>query len=141
MDLLGSVVQADRSSEAQTFAKALAMWNEVASDLDLPKAQVLTEKRKGKLKARLQECGGLSGWVTALAKVRESAFLTGGNKQNWRADLDFMLQQSTFTKLMEGRYDNRTHRADATANGGRVAIGEDYLAEIVRGMGGEVALG
>jgi len=83
-------------------------WNDMASKAGLPKVQRLTDPRKRSLSARLAECGGLEGWQTALTKVRDSPFLIGENKSNWKADFDFLLQQKSFTKLMEGGYDGTT---------------------------------
>jgi uncharacterized protein YdaU (DUF1376 family) len=90
------------------LAAAFELWNKMAIDHpSLPKAQHLTDTRKKRLQQRLIECGGIDGWQAALAKVSASAFCQGGNDRGWVADLDFMLQQSSFTRLMEGKYDNR----------------------------------
>lgn len=89
------------------FDEALKAWNLLASEKNLSKVQRLTEPRKRSLAARLAECGGLEGWQSAIAKVRGSPFLTGDNDRNWRADFDFLLQQKSFTKLMEGGYDGQ----------------------------------
>ena len=91
-------------------------WNELAAEAGLPAMQVLTKPRRTKLRARLTECGGLDGWAYALGKVRDSPFLRGQNKTGWKADFDFLLQQKSFTKLMEGAYD----RAKQTDGWGEV---------------------
>lgn len=89
------------------FSEALELYNAMAGANGLPKAQTLTPKRKTHLKKRLDEIGGLDGWRVALEKVAASDFLKGGSETGWRASLDFLLQQSSLTKLMEGTYDNR----------------------------------
>jgi hypothetical protein len=94
------------SNKAELDA-AVDVWNTMAIAAQLPKIQRLTEPRKKHLKARLGECGGLEGWRMACHKIADSPFLTGENKSNWRADFDFVLQQSSFTKLMEGKYDGQ----------------------------------
>ena len=83
---------------------ALMLYNEMAERAGLAKAQRLTTTRKSKLARRLTECGGIEGWKDALEKVEASPFLTGDNSQGWRASFDFLLQESSFTKLMEGVY-------------------------------------
>ena len=93
--------------------QALSDWNTMADRAGLPTAQRLTKTRRAKLNARLKECGGLAGWADALARVEASSFLTGDNPRGWRADLDFMLQESSFTKLIEGRYDDREPNTSA----------------------------
>lgn len=97
----------DRSAEAE----ALNLWNAAAERVGWPKAQRLTDTRRRALKLRLAECGGLDGWSTALSKAEASAFLTGktgrtGGHENWRCDLDFILRQAKFTKLLEGGFDD-----------------------------------
>lgn len=94
---------------------ALDAWNVTAAKTGLPVAQRLTDPRARKLAARLAECGGIDGWKSALAKLEESAFLTG-QKTDWRADFDFMLQAKSFTKLMEGAYDDQPSLANGNGH-------------------------
>lgn len=89
-----------------TAQGALDAYNAMAEKAGLAKAQRLTDQRRKQLAHRLRECGGLDGWNHAMAKVAASSFLTGKVKP-WRADLDFILQASSFTKIMEGSYDNK----------------------------------
>lgn len=89
-----------------TAQAAVAAYNAMAEKAGLPKAQLLTDKRRKSLAHRLQECGGIDGWKAAMDKVAASSFLTG-KKTDWRADFDFVLQAKSFTKIMEGSYDNK----------------------------------
>lgn len=89
--------------------EAVEAWNVLAADLGLARVQRLTDERRTKLKARLRDCGGLDGWLVAMGKIRGSPFLRGDNSNGWRADFDFVLQAKSFTKLMEGGYDDRSH--------------------------------
>ena len=97
----------DRAPEVE----ALELWNETAGRAGLPLAQRLTDARRKALKFRLAESGGIEGWKIALSKIEASAFLTGKSRRsddhaNWRCDIDFMLRQAKFTKLMEGGFDD-----------------------------------
>ena len=94
------------SSDLQTDDLQLAsdLYNETAQRCGLSKIQAMNSSRRTKLKARLKECGGIDGWRFALEKVEASPFLRG-ETTDWRANLDFMLRPSNFTKLMEGGYD------------------------------------
>lgn len=94
----------DNTREASD--QAVSEWNDVASELGLPKVQRLTDVRRKKLAARLRDCGGIDGWRAAMAKIRGSP-LCRGELGDWRADFDFVLQESSFVKLMEGKYDGR----------------------------------
>lgn len=99
------LMEIPESLDRRTPAQALKIWNETAERWGLPIAKKMTKTRQSKLKARLNDCGGLEGWQAACEKVEASPFLRG-EKGEWRADLDFMLQESKFTKLMEGAYDD-----------------------------------
>lgn len=102
--------------EADETAEAVAIWNNLASEISLPQVQKLTPKRRSSLKARLRDCGGLDGWRFAMGKIRGSPFLCGGGRDGWKADFDFVLQQSSFVKLMEGKYDDsRSQKPASTA--------------------------
>jgi hypothetical protein len=101
----------DRRLSPSDLEQAMADWNALANELSLPSVQRFTQPRKAKLQARLNECGGLDGWRSALAKVRANSWMHGANERGWKAHFDFLLQESCFTKLMEGTYDR------ASANG------------------------
>ena len=86
---------------------AVSLYNGTAKKLGLPLCQKLSDARKSKIRARLSECGGLQGWQEAMNKLEESDFLRGENEKGWRADFEFILQQKSFNRLIEGGYNNR----------------------------------
>jgi len=85
---------------------AVELFNNLADEVGLTKVQKISDARKSKLKSRLADCGGIDGWKSALEKIGRSDFLRGGGKTGWKADFDFVLQESSFIKIMEGKYDN-----------------------------------
>jgi hypothetical protein len=87
--------------------KAVALYNDFASENGLPTVQKLTGKRKTHLKRRLKDAGGLQGWSVALSLIKESQFLLGANKTGFTANFDFLMQEKSFVKLMEGGYQTR----------------------------------
>ena len=91
-------------SDEQT---AMDAFNEMAQRLSLPSAQKMTPQRRAAIRRRLSENGGLPGWDLALKKIEASSFCCGKNRDGWRANLDFLIQASSFTKLIEGGYDDR----------------------------------
>jgi len=97
-------------SEYESFC--FDSYNSLAYDMGLPVVQVRSDKRKKALRERLKECGGIDGWTACLEKVRASKFLTGDNKNAWKADFDFITTKSKFAKIMEGSYDN-TEKPDS----------------------------
>lgn len=92
---------------AQEIATAVDLYNATAERLGLPKAQKITDARRKKLAARLRDAGGLPGWEAALEALSASRFLTGRTDSSFRADLDFLCQERSFTRLMEGAYADR----------------------------------
>ena len=87
--------------------EAFDLYNATASQLGLAQASHLTPGRKQKLKARLREHGGLEAWRRALVNLSTSAFLRGENDRQWRPNLDFLLAAASFTKLIEGTYNDK----------------------------------
>jgi uncharacterized protein YdaU (DUF1376 family) len=128
-------------SSVDDVKTAFADYNFLAEDIGLPVARVLTKNRRASLKARLSEVGGIDGWRAALDKARASPLCNGENSRGWKADLDFLLQQKSFTRLMEGSYDAR--QSTANHNGVRPSEGRSHrsdpaLEQIARlaGLGG-----
>lgn len=68
----------------------------------------LTPQRRSKLSKRLKEIGGLDGWDRCLASVEGSPLLRG-EKGDWKAELDWLLEPKNLTKVMEGNYDDDEH--------------------------------
>lgn len=84
--------------------KLLKIWNEFRGQL--PFAKTLNPTRDRKMKAiwpKLVE----SEWIEVVKKLSESNFCTGKNDRGWIADFDFLLKPETFSRTLEGRYDNR----------------------------------
>ena len=107
-------------TDSDDVPKALAMWNEMASARGLPVAEKLTKARAAKIRARLADAGGLDGWAVALAKIRDGPdWMHGGGERGWLANLDFLLQESSFTKLMEGTYARSPASRPNTRHAGR----------------------
>jgi len=92
--------------------RAFEAYNQTALRCGLQQAAKLTPDRQRKIIARLKDYG-LEGWSAALANIERSAFLTGRNDKGWSANLDFMLQASSFSKLHDGAYGNGRHEAPA----------------------------
>ena len=104
---------------------AISGWNDLAAVAGLAGVQRLTEPRRRALKARLADAGGIEGWMAMLERVRDSSFLTGGNDRGWRADFDFVVKESNFTKIMEGKYDQREQLSAAQRACKRILSEED----------------
>jgi hypothetical protein len=85
--------------------EAFHAYNAVAERCALPQASKMTGTREKKIIARLKEFG-LDGWAKALANIEKSSFLCGDTEAGFRADLDFVCQAKSFSKLHDGGYGN-----------------------------------
>ncbi|MDR6954917.1 hypothetical protein J2X65_004293 [Ancylobacter sp. 3268] len=104
----------------------MAIYNAIAPTAGWPKAEVVTPQRRNLLPARLRDCGGLDGWRQAMERAARSAFLRGDNDRGWRASIDFFLQAKSFTKLMEGAYDDRSKAPEAARTMGSAVTTEQW---------------
>lgn len=103
--VIDAVAPDDRADQTDEIAVMIAVWNETAEDLGLPRVQKLTGARRQKARARLRDCGGLGGWRSAMTKLRNCPWMLGDNDRQWRADFDFIIGETKFARLMEGSYD------------------------------------
>jgi hypothetical protein len=85
----------------QDFVEA---WNETADACGLSRIRKLTESRKRAFAVRRREYPDIADWQSAFRCLSENKWMHGDNKTGWRADPDFFLTASKFTKLVEGQY-------------------------------------
>ena len=120
-----------QSSEAEAAAidRAFALWQEAAAREGWPEVMFLNSVRRWRLAERLRESGGLDGWQAALDAASRAGFLknTDGRFHRW-FDLDWLLDEQKFTRLLEGRYAQRHGSVRADGGGGLDAA----LAELGR---------
>lgn len=80
-------------------------WNAMAKPAGLPTCQTMSRQRKAALRARLTDFGE-DNLRKAIAAVGASAFCRGNNDRGWQAGPDFVLQEKSLTKLLEGQFSN-----------------------------------
>jgi hypothetical protein len=100
---------------------AFQFYFEVTDGLDWSQPRDLNAERRTKILARVEQAGGLEGWRAALRRAVASSFLLGTKGRDkahasWRPNLDFFLQKKSFTKLLEGQYDDRENLCADSAN-------------------------
>ncbi len=109
----------------------VSLWNGFAEQVGLKRVQRLTPKRRTLVAARLREAGGVAGFIATFDQIRGSPFLLGDNDRGWKADFDFVVKQSNFTKIMEGGYEPAKQKPRKTTRG------EAAVAGIARALSGE----
>jgi hypothetical protein len=77
----------------------LEAWNVMAEDAGLPKAKMTPERRR-KLNTFVKR-HPVDDITEAIWAVPKSRFLCGENDRGWKANIDFFLQPSSFTKIQE----------------------------------------
>lgn len=81
-------------------------WNTMAARHALPQVVKLNKQRNAQLRARIAEYPDIDDWVKAIDAIERSDFCRGKKPgATWKASFDFLLQPSSFLKLIEGTYD------------------------------------
>lgn len=84
--------------------RALAMWNTLAAVSFITRGS-MTSQRRAKLRLRLKECGGLTGWQDILTTIENSRLWQGKTGEGtWKPCFDDVLKPRLFLKLLEGGY-------------------------------------
>lgn len=79
-------------------------WNDMAGRTGLPVIRKLTQERRTKLNQRIRQ-NTIDEFTEAIGAIERSPFLRGDNGRSWRANFDFLLSPTKFTRLIEGTYD------------------------------------
>ena len=119
----------DSAESEAAIDRAFTLWQEAAAREGWPEVMFLNSVRRWRLAQRLAESGGLDGWQAALEAASRAGFLKGpdGRFHRW-FDLDWLLDEQKFTRLLEGRYAQRHGSVRADGGGGLDAA----LAELGR---------
>ena len=99
-----SGVKSETSSDDFSCDDFVESWNAVAVECGLPRLRKLTKARKQAFRVRKREYPDIGDWQSAFRCLRRTKWMHGDNDRGWRADADFFLTASKFTKLVEGSY-------------------------------------
>lgn len=94
----------EKEKESEKLPRLAILWNEHCGKL--PKVRVSNSMRDKKSKA-LINLHGEESWVAAIERLSQSEFANGLNETGWVADFEFLIQTTTYAKIIEGKYDNR----------------------------------
>jgi len=84
---------------------AARFWNQMAGEVGLPEVRALTGERSKHLTARLKDIGSLGEWFASVNAIKDQPFLTGRNDRKWRANFDWFVKPSNFSKVIENTYE------------------------------------
>lgn len=74
--------------------------------VNLSSIKKITDSRKRVINARIKEYG-LETVLEVFNLVNKSSFLNGNSEIGWKADFDWIMKPSNFTKILEGNYNNK----------------------------------
>ncbi len=131
----GQVGRVVRTLDDDTVKLILDTWNAMAKASDLPTARAITGGRLTRLRARVKD-HGVQAVLDAIAAVPRSRFLCGDNDSGWRADFDFLVQDKSFGRVIEGFYErlrkkptsDRFQERATTYSGGAINAALDRVA-------------
>lgn len=96
-----------KKTESINFELFLGYWNHNLGESGFPKVLKLTEARKSKIRARVNnDSEYLEHFKLAIPRIYNSDFLSG-KKSDWKATFDWLIENDkNYLKVLEGNYDN-----------------------------------
>ena len=88
----------DEETEA-TLNMVTAMFNATT----FPKIKILSQKQKQAVMRAVKEIG-LENLEICFKEASESQFLNGNNKNNWKANFDWLIEPENISKVLNGNY-------------------------------------
>ena len=111
-----AIVRQSKRFDDQLLRTTAEAWNNLASSVGLATVAKLTDARKVAITRRAKElvddfdyANPETGFSDLFSKIRGSPFLRG-SESSWRCDFDWCFALSNFTKIMEGKYENRPQK-------------------------------
>jgi len=111
-----NVSQADKEGEEEgdqmkkeriDYQLIADMYNSTCPSL--PQIRSLSEARKKAIKARLKTYT-MDDFRTVFENAEASSFLKGGNKRNWTANFDWLMNDANMAKVLDGNYADKGAR-------------------------------
>lgn len=112
-----SVKETDTSENTFSVEGLVTLWNEAAQTFGLPQCKRVTESRRRAATARIAEHPKMGEWIDVMKSIGRSDFCRGAT--GWRANFDFLVRPDSFTKIIEGQYENSEHGSKKTAGNAR----------------------
>jgi hypothetical protein len=93
-------------STTNPIKEVFDLFNSICTNLS--KVIKLSDGRKRTIKSILDKYPDIETIKEVFANANKSSFLTGSNERGWTADFDWVLKESNFIKILEGKYENKT---------------------------------
>lgn len=86
---------------------------------NLPRVVRLTDKRRRAVRLIYDKGYTPEQLDEVFRKAQSSSFCAGQNDRHWKADFDWLLNESNLVKVLEGKYDNPAAAKPPEKGGGR----------------------
>src|SRR5690606_1860060 len=106
--------QKSRDRSENDVTRAFQVFSFLCEEKDLPRVVNLTSRRRARLEQLLSLEGnwtnekggklhklGFNGFVRVLNVIRNDPFYHGKNKHNWKINLDYLLDEDNFMRIVE----------------------------------------
>lgn len=94
----------DKNEKNNIYSQIQEEFNSIC--VNLSSIKKITDSRKRVINARIKEYG-LETVLEVFNLVNKSSFLNGNSERGWKADFDWIMKPSNFTKILEGNYNNK----------------------------------
>ena len=102
----------EEEAEKYNYTLIAGKFIEEANKYGLSIISKLSDKRKAKLRARIDELGE-DKIIEAIDKIKESSFLRGENDRHWKIDFDWLIANDTnILKVLEDKYKDEEEPED-----------------------------
>ena len=120
----------EEQSQNVPFAKIMEMFNSTCPSF--ASIRSIDGKRKDAVRARFGKFG-IEGFEEVFKACEASDFMKGDNDRNWTADFDWIVTESNFPKVLEGKYANKKPPAPKPTQSGSNWDNSALLEKILNG--------
>lgn len=107
-------INPNTNTVVQTLRAVVDLYN--ATCVSFPKVTALSADRQKHIAARLKQYG-VEKIKVVFQKAEASSFLKGENNRKWKANFDWLINETNFAKVLDGNYDDKRGNGANTDNG------------------------
>lgn len=95
-------IRVDAEDVRPPYGEILESYHDIC--VSFPRLRSIEGERRRAVKARWRAYPSLETFEEVFRMAESSPFLKGVNDRNWLADFDWMMKESNFPKILEGKY-------------------------------------
>lgn len=110
--------------EGIDYQQIADLYNEIC--VSYPRLRALSAARKKAIRARINSGYGVEDFRMLFTRAEGSSFLKGKNGRNWSATFDWMIQDGSMAKILDGNYDDKENEGPNGTDTGIPADARQY---------------